>query len=228
VPPADLKVEQAVELLETKQRGPREIGADPETGLMITVANGRFGPYVQLGETPPPAKKAKKGAKAAKVEKPRRASLAKDMTEESVTLEQALKLLSLPREIGVHPESAEPILAAVSRFGPFVRCGTKYRSLEEGDDIYTVALERAVELLAQPPKRRSSTRTVVKEFGKHPDTAKEVQLLEGRYGPYLTDGNLNASLPQGTVVADMDLESALDLLARRGKEPKRKRARKAS
>lgn len=217
--PADLTPEQAAALIDKKQRGPRCLGDDPETGLAIYALDGRFGPYVQLGENP------EKGDK--KAPKPKRASLPKGVSEEEVSLEQAIILLSLPRELGLHPKSGEPIIASVSRFGPYVKSGSTFRSLEGEDDAYSIQLERAVEVLAQPAKKRGQrAQTVLKEFGKHPETAAEIKLLEGRYGPYVTDGTRNASFPKGTVVEEFNLDDAIKLLERHGREPKKKRARK--
>ncbi|MFH1809218.1 MAG: type I DNA topoisomerase [Pseudomonadota bacterium] len=218
VAPADLSVEQAVTILEQKQRGPRCVGTDPDTGLSIYVANGRFGPYVQLGENPTDPK----------ADKPKRASLAKDMTEDSVDLAQALVLLSLPRVLGVHPESGEEITASVSRFGPFVRVAGSYRSLEADDDVYTIELPRALEILAQPPKKRQqATKKVLRELGLNGESGEKITLLEGRYGPYVTDGTRNASLPRNTEVENFDLEQAIKLLQTKGKAPKRSRRRRA-
>jgi len=221
--PADLTGEKAVELLNAKAAGPREVGTDPATGLKVYVNNGRFGPYVQLGETP------EKPAKGAKAEKPRRASLPKGVTESAVTLDTALRLLSLPRELGRHPETSELIIASNGRFGPYVKHGDEFRSLAADDDVYTIGLERAVALLAEPkaPRRRqAAAKTVIRELGARPDSGAEVKVYEGRYGPYVSDGKTNASLPKGTDPANVGLHEAMELLnARAGAGPRKKPSR---
>ncbi len=211
--PADLTLDEAVTMLQAAQEGARELGTDPETDLIVYLDRGRFGPYVQLGETP----------EDKKAPKPKRASVPKGLDVGRVTLEAALKWLSLPRTLGQHPENGEDVVAASGRFGPFIKCDKETRSLTADDDVYNVTLERALELLAQPKRRgRAATRTVLKEFGEDKDGNK-VQLLDGRYGPYLTNGELNASLPQGTSADSLTPESAAELLATRGKAPKRGR-----
>jgi DNA topoisomerase-1 len=209
VAPADLSVEQAVELLNAKAAGPRELGIDPATGLKVYVNNGRFGPYVQLGETPD------KPAKGARAEKPKRASLPRGASESEITLPAALRLLSLPRELGRHPESGEAIVANNGRFGPYVKHGDEFRSLGPNDDVYTVTLERAVALLAepkQPRRRQAAAKTVLRELGERPDSGAPVKVYEGRYGPYVSDGKTNASVPKGTDPASLGLHEAVELL----------------
>ncbi|MCZ6507686.1 MAG: type I DNA topoisomerase, partial [Acidobacteria bacterium] len=206
--PADLTLEMAVELLAQAVIGSQELGADPESGQTVYLCRGRYGPYVQLGETP---------ERGSKEPKPKRASLPKDLAEEEANLELALKWLSLPRTLGTDPESEEKVIVASGRFGPYIKRGKDTRSLTADDDVYTVGLERALELLAQPKTRgRRSARTVLKEF---PDN---LQLLDGRYGPYLTNGELNASLPRDLNAAELTAERAAELLAERGKPPKRR------
>jgi DNA topoisomerase-1 len=192
IAPADLSIERSIELLEKANRGHRLLGPDPETGLPVYLAHGRYGAYVQLGETP----------EDRKAPKPKRASLAQGVTEDEVTLELALNWLSLPRSLGR---------------------GKDTRSLTAEDDVYEVSLERALELLAQPKARRGrAARAVLRELGKD-GKGKEIQLLDGRYGPYLTNGEINASLPKGTEPGSLTPESAAELLAERGKPPKRRR-----
>ncbi len=228
VAPADLTCEKAVELLNAKAAGPREVGTDPATGLTVYVNNGRFGPYVQLGETP------EKPAKGAKAEKPRRASLPKGVTESELTLESALRLLSLPRELGRHPETGELIVANNGRFGPYVKHGDEFRSLGRDDDVYTIGLERAVALLAEPKqarRRQSAAKTVLRELGPRSDTGAVIKVYEGRYGPYVSDGKTNASLPKGMDPANVGLHEAVELLNTRaaaGPGKKRGRARGAA
>src|SRR5262245_21950318 len=205
--PADLNIDKAMALLKAKAQGPKSLGTDPKTGLPVYVMHGRFGAYVQLGETP------ERGSE----EKPRRASLGRDYTEDTITLDVALRLLSLPRELGVGADG-ETIVANVGRFGPYVKQGNEFRSLEEGDDVYAIALDRAKELLAQPKKSMRRPRAAPKELkalGKHPDSGEAVRILDGRYGPYVTDGTTNASVPKGTTVESVTLASAVELLAAR-------------
>ena len=205
VAPADLTVERALELVRAKAEGPRALGADPDTGLPVFVMNGRYGAYVQLGETP-------EGKKA---EKPKRASLQGGMTEATVTLDEALKLLSLPRTVGAHPDDGSAILANFGRFGPYLKHNDEFRSLESEEDVFTVDLDRAVEILRAPKqsrRRQSTQKKVLKELTHEGSTIK---LLSGRYGPYVTDGTVNASLPKTSNPDALTYEQALELLAAR-------------
>lgn len=218
LPPADLNLEKAIALLKAKAQGPKSLGVDPASGQHVYVMHGRFGAYVQLGETPED-----------RDIKPRRASLGRDNTEESITLDIALKLLSLPRELGV-ADNGEEILANLGRFGPYVKQGSEFRSLEETDDVYTVSLERAKELLAQPKKSMRRARQAPKELknlGKHPESGAEVKILDGRYGPYVSDGETNASVPKGTQVEAVTMAAAIELLNARAGMGGKKKAKKA-
>ena len=218
--PADLTLEKAITLLKAKAQGPKALGTDPTTNQQVYVMHGRFGAYVQLGETPED-----------RGEKPRRASLGRDFTEETITLDAALRLLSLPRELG-KADDGEPILANLGRFGPYVKHGSEFRSLEDSDDVYTVSFERAKELLAQPKKSMRRARQAPKELknlGKHPESGAEVKILDGRYGPYVTDGTTNASVPKGTQVDAVTMPAAVELLAARaGLAVKKGRGRKTA
>jgi DNA topoisomerase-1 len=208
-------VRDALDLLEAKQEGPRDLGHDPETGLEVLLQTGRYGPYVQLGPNPP------KGAKRS--EMPKRASVPDDVAMEDVTLEDALLWLSLPRTLGTHPDTGDEVLAATGRFGPYVKCGEETRSLADTDDVYTVELERALQLLAEPKSRsfrRQARSRVLRELGHSPD-GKPIRVLEGRWGPYATDGETNASLPRGTTPEQISLAQALDLIGERAARPKR-------
>ena len=215
--PADLTLEKAIALLKAKAQGPKSLGVDPSSTQHVYIMHGRFGAYVQLGETPEDREI-----------KPRRASLGRDHTEETITLDVALKLLSLPRELGIG-EDGEPILSNVGRFGPYVKQGSEFRSLEETDDVYTIALERAKELLLQPKKsgrRQRSEPKELKALGKHPESGENVRILDGRYGPYVTDGTTNASVPKGTQVEAVTMAVAVELLnARAGMSKSKKPAR---
>ena len=219
--PADLTCEKAVALLKAKAQGPKSLGDDPQTGQPIYVMHGRFGPYVQLGETPTDKK----------ADKPRRASLGRNFSEDTITLQDALRLLSLPRDLGPAADG-EMIVANVGRFGPYVKQGAEFRSLEPDDDVYTITLERAKALLAQEKKSGRRQRAAAKELramGPHPQSGAHVRVLDGRYGPYVTDGTTNASLPKGTTAEALTMDEATSLLeARAGtaKGPRRRAAKK--
>jgi DNA topoisomerase-1 len=182
--------------------------------LAVFVMHGRFGPYVQLGDNP------EKGVKA----RPKRASLERGTTEDAVTLAEAIRLLSLPRELGT-ADDGEPILANRGRFGPYVQHGSEFRSLEATDDVYTVTLERAQELLARPKgqRRQRAAAPELRVIGPHPQSQVPVRILDGRYGPYVTDGETNASLPKGTAPEAVTLEQAMELLSARAAAPASKR-----
>ncbi len=206
--PDEVTLEKAIELLEGASKGEEPLGFDPDTGKPIYIKNGRFGPYVQLGN-------------AGEGEKPKNASLMKGMTPADVTLDIALKLLSLPRELGKHPESGEPVVARDGRFGPYVVCGSETRSLTGGLSPLDVTFEQALELLAQPKTNargqrvQAAKKEPIKVFEASPVTGNPVQLLDGRYGPYVTDGETNASLPKESKPEELTLSQALDLLAAR-------------
>ena len=219
IAPADLTIEKAMALVRAKAEGPRVLGVDPKTSMNVYAIHGRFGAYVQLGETQ------EKGVK----EKPKRSSLTGSMTESTVTLDEALKLLELPRELGVHPESGQSIVAGLGRFGPYIKHGDDYRSLEATDDLFAVDLERALALLAAPKRSaRQAAKRVIRTIDV-PDGGRALQVLEGRYGPYVTDGELNASVPRGADPATLSLEDARALLeARRGAPPSARRGRRAA
>ena len=193
--------------------GPKELGIDPETGKMVTLRKGPFGLYVQLGE--PEGK-----------EKPKRAGLLKGMDPLSVDLEVALKLLSLPREVGPHPEDGEMILAGIGRFGPYLKHGSAYSKLGPDDDVLTIGLNRAVTVIAESPKR-SSRAKALKTLGEHPDDGKPVEIFEGRYGPYVKHGKTNASLPRSMSEESITMEEALELIAEKAAKGAKKK-KKAS
>ncbi len=219
IAPADLTVEKAMSLVRAKAEGPRLLGVDPKTGMNVYAINGRFGAYVQLGETPD------KGVK----QKPKRSSLTGGLTESTVTLADALQLLELPRELGPHPESGEPIVAGLGRFGPYVKHGDDFRSLEPTDDLFTVDLARAIELFNAPKRSRRQPAKRVMRTIDVPDGGQPLQVLEGRYGPYVTDGELNASIPKTTDPATLSLDEARALLeARRGAPPSPRRRTRAA
>jgi DNA topoisomerase-1 len=205
IAPADLTVEKALELVRAKAEGPRTLGADPATGQNVYVMNGRYGAYVQLGETP-------EGKKA---EKPKRASLQAGMTEATVTLEEALKLLSLPRVVGLHPDDNEPVVTNFGRFGPYVKHGDEFRSLESEDDVFTISFDAAMELLRAPKQSRRRQGAAKKTLRELSEDGSTLKVLAGRYGPYVTDGTTNASIPKGMNPETITWGQAQELLAAR-------------
>lgn len=217
--PGTLNREQIESLIRQKLEGPDKLGLHPDTGEPIFLLMGRFGPYVQLGEA------------TTENPKPKRASLPKGVSAEEVNLDLAVTLLSLPRTLGVQPDTGKLIQVNQGRFGPYIVLdpdGEKeYRSLKAGDDLYTIGLERALELLAQPKSSRGrSKKQALRVLGNHPEDEQPIQIFDGPYGPYVNHGKVNASLPEGTTVENMTLEQALPLLAE--KAPKRKTSRKTS
>jgi len=217
--PDELTLERAEELL-SQPTGDRELGNDPETGRAIVARTGRYGPYVT--EVLPEDSKAK----------PHTASLLKSMSLETVTLEDALRLLQLPRVVGVAPDGEE-VVARNGRYGPYIQQGKESRSLETEEQLFTIDLEGALALLAQPRQRRGQRASAapLRELGADPAGGKEIVLKEGRFGPYVTDGETNASLRKGDDPETVTLDRALELLAeRRAKGPAKRssRRRKAS
>ena len=213
LPPDELTVERAEELLATPSSD-RVLGQDPATGLPVLVRNGRFGPYVQLGE-------AVEGG-----EKPRTSSLLKSMSPESLSIDDALLLLTLPRVLGTDPETGEEIQALNGRFGPYVKKGSDTRSLVGDEQLLTVTLEEALALFAQPKSRRGRIAAApLKELGADPATGQPMVLRDGRFGPYVTDGTTNASLRRGDDPETITIERAAELLAdRRAAAPAPRRA----
>ena len=208
------------------------LGVDPVTGLEVTIRGGRFGTYLQLGEQAK-AEKPKKGEKAEKPPKPKRASLPKGVAPEDIDLDKALALLSLPREVGLSPEDGEPIMAGVGRFGPYVKHGKVYASLEQGDDVLTVGLNRAMHLIADKianPKKggRRFGADPGKALGDHPDKGGPIVVKNGRYGPYVSHNGVNATLTGDKTPDTVTLDEAVVLLDARaammGNSPKGRRA----
>jgi len=209
-------VEKALELLSAPS-GDRELGTDPDTGLPVIARTGRFGPYVQLGETD-------NGSK------PRTASLFKSMSLDTIDLPQALQLLRLPREVGTDPESGQKIEALNGRFGPYLKKGTDTRSLEQEEQLFSVTLPEALALFAQPKQRRGrgAAAAPLKELGADPDSGAPVVVRSGRFGPYVTDGTTNASLRRGDDPETITIERAAELLAERRAAGPAKRAGRAT
>lgn len=219
--PDELSVELAEELL-AKPSGDFELGADPVTGHQIVAKDGRYGPYVTeiLPEGTP-----KTGKNAVK---PRTASLFKSMSLDTVTLDDALKLMSLPRIVGADAEGVE-ITAQNGRYGPYLKKGTDSRSLQTEDQLFTITLEEALAIYAQPKQRgRAAAKPPLKELGEDPVSAKPVVVKDGRFGPYVTDGETNATLRSGDSVETITPERGFELLAeKRAKGPAKKTAKKA-
>ncbi len=192
------------------------LGVDPETGEKVTRRAGRFGPYLQLGE-------------AVEGEKPQRASIPKGRKPEEITLEEALKLLSLPREVGLHPESGKPIVANFGRFGPFILHDGTYANLESPEDVFTIGINRAVDVLAEKKARGFSRPKpgALKDLGEHPAGGGPIQVMSGRYGPYVKFGKVNATLPKDKDPQSLTVEEAVALIAEReakGGGPVKKKA----
>ncbi len=211
---------------------PRSLGTDPVSGLEVTVKKGPYGPYVQLGETPPKPEKRKKGEKRAKGEKivkvepppkPKRASLPKGMSPAEVTLELALKLLSLPRDVGPHPEDGEIIIANNGRFGPYIKHGKIFKSLGPDDDVLTIGLNRAVVLLAEPRKFRRGAPEPIKVLGDHPTEGGPVKIFNGKYGLYVSHDGINATLPGDIGPEELTMDRAVQLLAERAERTGKKK-----
>ena len=195
-----LAVESGDDNGETLKEGMRALGAHPDTGEEVTVRRGPYGLYVQLGENGEDKK-----------QKPRRTSLPRGMDGEAITLEQAMGLLSLPRTVGMHPETRQPIEVGIGRFGPFVRMGAIYGSLERDDDVLSLGMNRAMDLLA---KKLASVRSL----GEHPADKQPLTVRKGRFGPYVQHGKMVANLPRGVMMDDITLDEAVTLLKEKGKE----------
>ena len=231
VAPDELDIAKARELFEASAEDGRELGIDPESNHPIIVKTGRYGPYVTEvlpePEEPVVAEGAKKPAKKKAGPKPRTASLFKSMLPETVTLEDALRLLSLPRVVGKDPESGDEITAQNGRYGPYLKKGTDSRTLPDGEEqIFEVTLEEALELYKQPKRGRGATaKPPLRELGEDPATGKPVVVKDGRFGPYVTDGTTNATLRKDDAVESITAERAYDLLAeKRAKGPAKKPA----
>lgn len=217
--PSDLDPEKVELLLRQKTEGPDQVGRHPETGEPIYLKIGTYGPYVQLGDA------------TEENPKPKTASFPKGVTAENLTLETAVGLLALPRALGVHPETNGKVQTSLGRFGPYIvhdqgKDGKDYRSLKASDDVLTITLERALELLAEPKKGRSAanskSKTALRELGTHPDDEQPINIHNGPYGPYIKHGKTNVSLPEGESVEGIALATALELLA--SKAPGKKKA----
>ncbi|MCB0160130.1 MAG: DNA topoisomerase I, partial [Caldilineaceae bacterium] len=211
LPPADLTDAMVKELLAQKSDGPEILGEDPDSGLQVLLKAGPYGPYVQLGSDEDNGKK-----------KPKRVSLLKGMEPADVDLELARKLLSLPRPLGEHPETGKDVKAGVGRFGPYVVHDGTFASIKAPDDVLTIELDRALDLLAQKAKGRGSSKSVLKALGEHPSEGGAVDVLDGRYGPYVKHAKINATLPKDVKPEDVTMEMAVQLLAEKKASKKKK------
>ncbi|MGH3094974.1 MAG: type I DNA topoisomerase [Streptosporangiales bacterium] len=218
LPPDELTVQGAEELLEAGNGG-RELGEDPETGHQVVVKSGRYGPYVT--ELLPEDAEGK----------PRTASLFRSMTPDTVTLDEALRLLSLPRAVGT-AEDGEEVLARNGRYGPYLRKGSDSRSLESEEQLFTVTLDEAMRLFAQPKRRgRRAPAPPLRELGSDPATGKPVVIKDGRFGPYITDGETNVTVPRSEAPDDITADRAYELLAEKrakGPAPRKRTAKKTA
>ena len=220
LPPDELTVELARELLTKPMGEERELGVDPETGRMVVARNGRYGPYVtEVIE--------EENGKA----KPRTGSLFASMDLETVDLEQALRLMSLPRVVGTDEDGTE-ITAQNGRYGPYLKKGTDSRSLESEDQIFSVTLDEARAIYAQPKQRgRAAAKPPLAELGPDPVSGRPMVIKDGRFGAYVTDGETNATLRRGDEIETITAERAAELLAEKrakGPAPKKRPAKKAA
>nr|WP_234787940.1 MULTISPECIES: type I DNA topoisomerase [Mycolicibacter] len=233
LPPDELTLAMAEERFATPQEG-RLLGIDPDTGHEIVAKDGRYGPYVTEILPPPPddesGSTAKKGKKPTGP-KPRTGSLLRSMDLQTVTLDDALKLLSLPRVVGIDPATGDEITAQNGRYGPYLKRGTDSRSLSTEEQIFDITLEEALKIYAEPKRRgrQAAAAPPLRELGADPTTGKPMVIKDGRFGPYVTDGETNASLRKGDEVASITDERAAELLAdRRARGPAKKAAKKTT
>jgi len=244
--PDELTPAKAQELIDAPVAGDRVLGENPANGKLVLVKDGRFGPYVQ--EADPPAAEAvdeatgevvavepepapkKRGAKKEAAPKPRTASLFKSMSVDTIELDTALKLLDLPRTVGIDPETEAPITAQNGRYGPYLKKGTDSRTLQSEQQIFDITLEEALAVYAQPKYGARGASSALKEFEADPTSGKPIKLKDGRFGPYVTDGETNATIPRGEDAMEVTFERAVQLLAdKRAKGPaKRPAARRTT
>jgi len=222
IPPDELDPARALEFIDDAAKGDKVLGIDSETSKPVYLKTGRFGPYVQLGDPELNDKgKVKRGTK------PKMASLWPTMSIETITLDEALLLLSFPRDVGAHPDTGTVITAQDGRFGPYIKMGDDSRSLPDHETLSTLTLEEAVEIFSQPKKSRGARgAAALASLGDHPQTGKKIEVKKGRYGPYVTDGEINASVPKGRDPAAVTLDEAVELLAAREEKLRSKTPRK--
>lgn len=235
--PDELTAEKAQELIDAPVAGDRVLGENPENGKLVLVKDGRFGPYVQeadpvdpdavdaaTGEVVEAEAPKKRGAKKEAAPKPRTASLFKSMSVDTIDLDAALQLLSLPRVVGTDPESGDVITAQNGRYGPYLKKGTDSRTLQTEQQIFDITLEEALAVYAQPKYGARGASSALKEFEADPTSGKPIKIKDGRFGAYVTDGVTNATIPRGETVDDVDFARAVQLLAdKRAKGPAPKR-----
>ena len=247
--PDELTEAKARELIDAPVQSDRVLGANPANGKQVVVKDGRFGPYVtelapepdaadsvdpatgEVVDAPPSssAKTAKRGAKKAVAEKPRTASLFKSMVPAEIDLDTALRLLDLPRVVGADPESGDEITAQNGRYGPYIKKGSDTRTLPSEDAIFDVDLAGALELFAQPKYGGRQASSALKEFDADPVSGKPIKVKDGRFGPYVTDGTTNATIPRAESVEEITFERAVELLQiKRDKGPAAPRAKRAT
>jgi DNA topoisomerase-1 len=243
--PDELTPAKAQELIDAPVAGDRVLGENPANGKLVVVKDGRFGPYVQ--ETDPPADEEvdeetgevvavepepapkKRGAKKEAAPKPRTASLFKSMSVDTIDLDAALQLLDLPRVVGVDPESGAEITAQNGRYGPYLKKGTDSRTLQSEQQIFDITLEEALAVYAQPKYGARGASSALKEFENDPTSGKPIKLKDGRFGPYVTDGETNATIPRGEEAMEVTFERAVQLLAdKRAKGPAKRPARRTT
>ena len=226
--PDELTPAKARELIDAPVGGDRVLGQHPETGRDIVVKDGRYGPYLEetLPEVEVPAEPVapKRGVKKPVAPKPRRASLFKSMSPETIDLETALKLFALPRQVGADPESGEIITAQNGPYGPYLKKGTDSRNIGSEDLIFDISLEQALEIYAQPKYGNRAASSALKEFEADPVSGKPIKIKDGRFGAYVTDGTTNVTIPRGQMPDDITFEIAVQMLAdKRAKGPAPKR-----
>ena len=240
--PDELTPAKVQELIDAPVAGNRVLGENPANGKLVVVKDGRFGPYLEeedpvdpdavdttTGEVAAEAEESKPKKRTAKKDapKPRRASLFKSMSPETIDLETALKLLDLPRVVGTDPETGDEITAQNGRYGPYLKKGTDSRSLQSEDQIFDITLEEALEIYKQPKYGARRAASALKEFDADPVSGKPIKVRDGRFGPYVTDGETNATIPRGESVDDITFERAVELIAeKRAKGPAKKRTTK--
>jgi DNA topoisomerase-1 len=200
--PSNITPDKIEQLIRLSEENDKPLGVHPEEGLPVFMLNGRYGPYVQLGEVSDENKK------------PKRVSLLKGMEPENMTFDLALKLLELPRTLGEHPGDGKVVKAGVGRFGPFVVHDGKFKSIPKTDDVLDIDLKRALELLAMKATAKKSSE--LKDLGIHPQTEQPIKVMDGRYGPYIKHGKKNIGLPKGTAPETVTLEQAVELIAAKG------------
>ncbi len=187
---------------------PKEIGKDPTDSRVISIRKGPYGFYIQKGDSE-------------EEEKPKRVGIPKNEDPNLIEIEKAIQYLSLPREVGKHPETSKKISAAIGRFGPFIRHDGDYRSLPKDEDVLSIGLNRAVSILAEPKKRRGPE--VLKNLGNHPNEEGQINVFDGRYGPYINHGKTNATIPSSIEPLEITIEQALELLDKKAKQNEKKK-----